>query len=130
MRPLISSGKFSPKLGALLLSARMAPTFVKHRLEGLTDEMIVYEFAREEQRRPFRQLAEERGAPFLILDFQASDNVLRERLVERRKDASDADLAVLDRQLAAWGAGNRCAQSYGGAFMRGGIHYRDHKPGF
>ena len=48
--PIISSGKFSPKLGALLLTARMAPTFVKHRLAGLTDEMIVYEFAREEQR--------------------------------------------------------------------------------
>jgi predicted kinase len=59
-------------------------------------------FAREEQRRPFRQLAEEQGVPFLILDFQASGNVLRERLVGRGKDASDADLAVLDRQLAAW----------------------------
>ena len=48
--PVISSGRLSPRLGSLLLAARMAPAFVKHRLAGLTDEMILYEFAREEQR--------------------------------------------------------------------------------
>jgi len=48
--PVVSSGKLSPKLGSLLLVARMAPTFLKQRLAGLTDEMILYEFVREAER--------------------------------------------------------------------------------
>jgi anaerobic selenocysteine-containing dehydrogenase len=49
--PVVSSGKLSPKAGALLLAAQMAPSFLRHKLAGLTDEMILYEFVREEQRR-------------------------------------------------------------------------------
>jgi DMSO reductase family type II enzyme molybdopterin subunit len=49
--PVISSGKLSPRLGALLLSAQLAPTFVRHKLAGLTDEMILYEIVRDDYRR-------------------------------------------------------------------------------
>jgi DMSO reductase family type II enzyme molybdopterin subunit len=47
---IVSSGSLSPRAGALLLAAKMAPAFLQHKLAGLTDEMIVYEFTREDYR--------------------------------------------------------------------------------
>jgi aminoglycoside phosphotransferase family enzyme/predicted kinase len=54
------------------------------------------------QRELFRDLAAERSVPFRILDFRASEATLRERVQrrqERGRDASEADLAVLEQQL-------------------------------
>jgi aminoglycoside phosphotransferase family enzyme/predicted kinase len=54
------------------------------------------------QRDCFRTLATELEIPFLIIDCQASPDVLRQRLVARELDkgeASEATLAVLDSQL-------------------------------
>jgi uncharacterized protein len=51
----------------------------------------------------FRALAAAIGVPFVILSFAAPEAALRERIVERARrggDASEADLAVLARQLA------------------------------
>jgi len=62
-------------------------------------------FLGADSRRPFRQLAEARGIPFLILDFQAPREVLHERVKRRSRegvDASEADLVILDRQLQAY----------------------------
>ncbi len=60
-------------------------------------------FLKRAQRLPFRDLAGELGVPFRILDCQASEDVLRERVKARSRegqDASEADLAVLERQLS------------------------------
>jgi len=58
---------------------------------------------REASRRAqFRALAEARGACFRILAFEAPESVLRERVAARSRkggDPSEADLAVLERQL-------------------------------
>jgi DMSO reductase family type II enzyme molybdopterin subunit len=48
---IMSSGSLSPKAGSMLLAAQMAPTFLKHKLAGLTDEMIVYELTRDDYRK-------------------------------------------------------------------------------
>jgi uncharacterized protein len=51
----------------------------------------------------FRALATELGVPFVIVDFAAREAVLRERVAARARqgdDASEADIAVLDHQLA------------------------------
>jgi aminoglycoside phosphotransferase family enzyme/predicted kinase len=59
-------------------------------------------FLRRTERDAFRALARELGVPFAMLSCQAPDAVLRERIVARARgggDASEADLAVLDRQL-------------------------------
>ncbi len=61
-------------------------------------------FLRRTEREAFRLLAEAAGAPFLILDFRAPLDVLRARVAERSAraaDASEADLAVLERQITA-----------------------------
>ena len=61
-------------------------------------------FLDRSRREPFAALARETGAAFEILSCRAPADVLRGR-IERRMakgdDASDADLAVLERQLGA-----------------------------
>ena len=49
------------------------------------------------------ELAQSLGVPFTILDFNVDPATLRQRVSERLAqdgDASDADLSVLERQLA------------------------------
>ena len=61
-------------------------------------------FLKRTERAAFRAIAERLDASFLILDFHAPQEVLRTRVAERRAradDASEADLAVLEHQLAA-----------------------------
>ena len=58
-------------------------------------------FLQRRYRDFFRNLAEKRRIPFLILDVQSSIATLEERITtraEQRSDASEADLAVLQQQ--------------------------------
>lgn len=60
-------------------------------------------FLRQEQREAFREQAGELGVPFAILDFRAKEETLRQRIRQRAQagnDASEANLAVLEKQLA------------------------------
>lgn len=81
------------------------------RLDSLTREVVgagyvaVVDatFLRRAQRAGFRDLAASLEVPFVIIDCDAPPEVLRERLLnrrERRDNVSDADLAVLEMQLA------------------------------
>ncbi len=59
-------------------------------------------FLDAQQRQRFRSLADRMDVPFLILDVCANETVLRERVAKRvriGKDASDADVTVLEHQL-------------------------------
>lgn len=53
-------------------------------------------------RERFRALARRLGVPFHVLLCQADPAELRRRVAARQGDASEADLAVLESQLAAW----------------------------
>lgn len=60
-------------------------------------------FLKRSQREMARALSAELGAPFVILDIQPPVEVLRARVAARaaaRRDASEADLGVLEHQLA------------------------------
>ncbi|MDO9054605.1 MAG: AAA family ATPase [Gallionella sp.] len=60
-------------------------------------------FLQRRERDRFRDLARRTGADFRILDMPADPAVLRERVRQRQaegNDASDADLRVLEQQLA------------------------------
>jgi aminoglycoside phosphotransferase family enzyme/predicted kinase len=59
-------------------------------------------FLKAEQRQPFLQLAKNSGVCFFILQVTAPAEVLRQRIDARKNDVSDADLAVLEHQLASW----------------------------
>lgn len=61
-------------------------------------------FLKRAQRDQFRDLAMRLGVQFAILAFDAPPDVLRERVAKRAVeglDAADADVAVLEHQLAA-----------------------------
>ncbi|MBT8130612.1 MAG: AAA family ATPase, partial [Gammaproteobacteria bacterium] len=57
-------------------------------------------FLKFEQRQLFSSLADTLKIPFIILEFSASADILRQRIRARKGDVSDADLAVLEHQLA------------------------------
>ncbi len=52
------------------------------------------------QRAPFYTLAKRLAVPYIILDVTAPVEVLRKRIVTRKQGVSDADLSVLEHQLA------------------------------
>lgn len=59
-------------------------------------------FLRRRERASFRELAQELGVPFAILDCAAPEHLLRERIEQRQRhgrDASEANLTVLKSQL-------------------------------
>lgn len=56
-------------------------------------------FLEKEKRDMFRHLANDKKVSFTILDFVAPTDILRQRIQQRKNDASDADLTILDRQL-------------------------------
>ncbi len=93
-----------------LYSADMSAR-VYARLENCADAVLAgglpvivdATFTQRAERDSFRGLAERRGAPLVVVRCTASEDVLRTRITERRErggDASEADLAVLDWQLA------------------------------
>lgn len=57
---------------------------------------------KRKQREHFYRLAREKEVSHLVLEFTAPNEVLRERIVRRKKGASDADLSVLENQLVQW----------------------------
>ena len=59
-------------------------------------------FLNYEQREIFQLLANRLGVAFIILEVTASAEVLKQRIINRKHDVSDADLAVLEHQLSNW----------------------------
>jgi aminoglycoside phosphotransferase family enzyme/gluconate kinase len=71
-------------------------------LSGGYSAIIDAAFLKLEQRLPFQQLAEQLGVGYVILEVTAPDEVLRQRILARKNDVSDADLDVLNYQLENW----------------------------
>ena len=61
-------------------------------------------FLKQQQRQPFQLLAESLGVRYHILEVTATPDTLRQRILARKHDVSDADLAVLEHQLSNWQA--------------------------
>ena len=79
---------------------KLAETVVRTGYVAVVDAT----FLKRAQRDRFRALAESRNVPFLIIDCDASAEVLRDRIMKRKQrsdNVSDADLNVLDAQLAS-----------------------------
>ena len=91
--------------------AREATTATYRRLAELAQSVldagypVVVDatFLQRDEREAFRALATRLRVPFAILDFEAPEAALRARITGRRAradDASEADLSVIERQLA------------------------------
>ena len=61
-------------------------------------------FLKHEQRKPFQLLAKHLAVSYIIMEITAPAEVLRQRINKRKNDVSDADLSVLEHQLANWQA--------------------------
>ena len=59
-------------------------------------------FLKYEQRKPFQQLADTLSVPYVIIETVAEADILRDRIIKRKNDVSDADLEVLEHQLQNW----------------------------
>jgi len=57
-------------------------------------------FLKFEQRKLFQRLAKQLQVPYTIVEVTASVEMLRQRIVDRKGDISDATLSVLEHQLA------------------------------
>ncbi len=57
-------------------------------------------FLKQEEREAFRRLAQDMSVPFAIATLDEKVTTLRERIVQRRNDASEADVAVLDMLMS------------------------------
>ncbi len=57
-------------------------------------------FLRRDERERFRALAQNLLLPFAIASLRAADTTLRERIRQRRNDASEADVTVLEKLQA------------------------------
>jgi len=71
-------------------------------IEGGYTAIVDAAFLKRDERERFRRLAEESGAPFILLDFFAEEELLRERIRGRQAtgtDPSEAGVEVLEAQL-------------------------------
>lgn len=57
-------------------------------------------FLKQDEREVFHELAKSMSVPFAIASLHAEDRILRERIRQRRNDASEADVSVLDKLLS------------------------------
>ena len=84
----------------------------KQVLEAGFSAIVDATFLKTEQRELFKKLAIEVGVKFIIIDFQASDDELKRRVMQRKNDASEATLAVLKQQLQSAQALSTEEQAY------------------
>jgi len=104
LAPRQNSG--SPLDGGIYTAEATTRTYA--RLRALASDLLAAgwpvvvdaAFLRHEERAAFRALADERGVGFGILATEAPAGELRRRLIARSGDASEATVAVLEKQFA------------------------------
>jgi hypothetical protein len=105
----LAAGASSAAAGlSLYVAASTARTYARlldaarAGLDGGYPVIVDATFLRRAARDAFRAEAAARGVPFVVLDCVADADTLRERVARRARqggDASEADLAVLERQM-------------------------------
>jgi aminoglycoside phosphotransferase family enzyme/predicted kinase len=73
-------------------------------------------FLKQEEREMFRRLAQSLSVPFAIATLQAKNHTLRERIRQRRNDASEADVTVLEKLRTAQEPLSRIEFAYAASF--------------
>ena len=93
----LDSGAYTAKAG--LKTYQHLADCGKAVLEAGFSAIIDAAFLKTEQRNLFRRLAANLGVPFMIIDFQASEEELGRRIGQRQNDVSEATVDVLRHQL-------------------------------
>jgi len=91
-------GAFGASLNQLEQRGKRAEEIEKQLAAG---QSVVVDavFAREGGRRAVQDIASAAGVPFIGIWLEAPREILEQRLSSRRGDVSDADVAVLHKQL-------------------------------
>ncbi|MCP4338641.1 MAG: AAA family ATPase [Desulfobulbaceae bacterium] len=97
------------KVGKGIYTAE-ATDMTYRKLEGLAAQIldagysVIVDavFLNYAEREQFRKLAESRQVSFVILECHADAEILRQRIVQRKKGVSDADLEILAMQCSKW----------------------------
>jgi aminoglycoside phosphotransferase family enzyme/gluconate kinase len=95
----IDQGLYSPQASAMTYT-RLLDLSESVLVSGMS-VVVDAAFLRYDQRLPFEQLAQRLSLPLLILEVSASHDELRRRIVARKGDVSDANLAVLENQISS-----------------------------
>jgi aminoglycoside phosphotransferase family enzyme/adenylate kinase family enzyme len=59
-------------------------------------------FSTFKQRKLFKELAAKKHVRYIILEFVAENETLKQRIRDRKNDVSDADLNILENQIKNW----------------------------
>jgi aminoglycoside phosphotransferase family enzyme/gluconate kinase len=96
----VDQGLYSPSAGIQTYQKlrQLAATVLAAGFTVIVDAA----FLKQAQRAEFAQLADDMALPFIILEFTAAADTLRQRIRNRVTDVSDADLTVLEHQLATF----------------------------
>ena len=96
----IDTGLYSPEITQQIYHhlAELAEVILSSAYPVIIDAACL----KYEQRALFRDLAARLIVPFVIIEFTARPDTLRQRINSRQKDISDADQSVLEHQLANW----------------------------
>jgi len=81
-----------------------------HKLLALTETIIDggfpviidATFSKPEQRQLFKDLATKKHVRYIILEFSATHETLKQRIRNRKNDVSDADITILENQIKKW----------------------------
>ena len=95
----IDQGLYSPQASAMTYT-RLLDLSESVLVSGMS-VVVDAAFLRYDQRLPFEQMAQRLSLPLLILEVSASHDELRRRIVARKGDVSDANLAVLENQISS-----------------------------
>ncbi|MGZ8215242.1 MAG: bifunctional aminoglycoside phosphotransferase/ATP-binding protein [Methylosarcina sp.] len=96
----LDNGLYSAEAGQK--TYRKLAELAKDVIAGGFPTLVDAAFLKSEQRRLFREVATECAARFVIIDFQASPEALRQRILFRQQqkmDPSEATIDVLKQQL-------------------------------
>jgi len=69
-------------------------------------------FSRPDQRELFQRLAKQKHYDYKIIELKVSEKTMRQRIVSRENDASDANVKILQKQLENWQGLNESEQPF------------------
>lgn len=101
--PAIQSEMYAPQ--ATQRTYVRLQTLTRDVVEAGYSIVVDATFLRHSDRLSFASIARELGIPMIIVTCNAQESVLRERVSRRQlngQDPSDADVSVLETQLASW----------------------------
>jgi predicted kinase len=102
MHKLLPTDRLPPEAYAMNITAAVYLRLLSRALDALNQGRAVVidaVYSAPDERQAVEKLAHDAGVPFLGLWLEGPPEVLRQRVRDRRRGSSDADVEVLEAQL-------------------------------